>query len=229
MTIELINITKTYKKNRGVHQINAKIEAGQIIALVGANGAGKSTIIKLLTGQLTPDEGEMKGLSKEALRYMPDDLNFPDTLTAAEILALLANLKNISATVIPDLLKQVGLADKGHLRVSEYSKGMRQRLNLAQSMLGDGDFYILDEPTNGLDPFWIATLKNMLVKEKQKGTHVLFSTHLLSFAEEIADEVILIHEGEIIATGKIADLLAQHQCDTLEQLWLKQTNVELTV
>ena len=91
MTIELINITKTYKKNRGVHQINAKIEAGQIIALVGANGAGKSTIIKLLTGQLTPDEGEMKGLSKESLRYMPDDLNFPDTLTAAEILALLAN------------------------------------------------------------------------------------------------------------------------------------------
>ena len=229
MTIELINITKTYKKNRGVHQISAQIEAGQIIALVGANGAGKSTIIKLLTGQLTPDEGEMKGLSKESLRYMPDDLNFPDTLTAAEILALLANLKNISATVIPDLLKQVGLADKGHLRVSEYSKGMRQRLNLAQSMLGDGDFYILDEPTNGLDPFWIATLKNMLVKEKQKGTHVLFSTHLLSFAEEIADEVILIHEGEIIATGKIADLLAQHQCDTLEQLWLKQTKVELTV
>ena len=229
MTIELINISKTYKKNRGVHQINAQIEAGQIIALVGANGAGKSTIIKLLTGQLTPDEGEMKGLSKEALRYMPDDLNFPDTLTAAEILALLANLKNIPASVIPDVLKQVGLADKGHLRVSEYSKGMRQRLNLAQSMLGDGDFYILDEPTNGLDPFWIATLKTMLVKEKQKGIHVLFSTHLLSFAEEIADEVILLHEGEIIASGRIDALLAQHQCETLEELWLKRTNVEISL
>jgi len=229
MTIELINITKTYKKNRGVHQINAQIETGQIVALVGANGAGKSTIIKLLTGQLTPDEGEMKGLSKEALRYMPDDLNFPDTLKAAEILELLANLKNIPASVIPEILKQVGLAEKGHLRVSEYSKGMRQRLNLAQSMLGDGDFYILDEPTNGLDPFWIATLKNMLVKEKEKGMHVLFSTHLLSFAEEIADEVILLHEGEIIASGRIDSLLAQHQCKTLEELWLKQANVEISI
>ena len=229
MTIELINISKTYKKNRGVHQINAQIETGQIVALVGANGAGKSTIIKLLTGQLTPDEGEMKGLSKEALRYMPDDLNFPDTLKAAEILELLANLKNIPASVIPEILKQVGLAEKGHLRVSEYSKGMRQRLNLAQSMLGDGDFYILDEPTNGLDPFWIATLKNMLVKEKEKGMHVLFSTHLLSFAEEIADEVILLHEGEIIASGRIDSLLAQHQCKTLEELWLKQANVEISI
>ncbi|MEK4129585.1 ABC transporter ATP-binding protein [Solibacillus sp. FSL W8-0474] len=226
MTVELLNITKTYKKNRGVHNIEVTIDAGEITALVGANGAGKSTIIKLLTGQLVQNEGEIIGFSKEALRYMPDDLNFPDTLTAAEILALLANLKKVPSDKIPKLLEQVGLADKGHLRVSEYSKGMRQRLNLAQSLIGDGDLYILDEPTNGLDPFWIATLKKMLVDEKEKGTHVLFSTHLLSFAEEIADQVIMLHEGEVIAKGKISTLLTTYHCQTLEQLWLTLTSLE---
>jgi ABC-type multidrug transport system ATPase subunit len=223
MTIELINITKTYKKNRGVRNIHIQMNAGKIIALVGANGAGKSTIIKLLTGQLVQNEGEIKGFSKEALRYMPDDLNFPDTLTAAEILELLSYLKNVSSLKISKLLEQVGLADKGHLRVSEYSKGMRQRLNLAQSLIGNGDLYILDEPTNGLDPFWIATLKNMLIAEKEKGTHVLFSTHLLSLAEEIADQVIMLHEGEVIAKGNIKTLLTTYHCQTLEELWLNLT------
>lgn len=226
MTVELLNITKTYKKNRGVHNVDVKIDAGEITALVGANGAGKSTIIKLLTGQLVQNEGEINGFSKEALRYMPDDLNFPDTLTAAEILALLANLKKVPSDNIPTLLEQVGLADKGHLRVSEYSKGMRQRLNLAQSLIGDGDLYILDEPTNGLDPFWIAALKKMLVEEKENGTHVLFSTHLLSFAEEIADQVIMLHEGEVIAKGNIKTLLTTYHCQTLEQLWLTLTTME---
>lgn len=229
MTIKLMNVTKKYKKNRGVQHISATFEKGQIVALVGANGAGKSTIIKLLTGQLTPDEGGIRGVSKENVRYMPDDLNFPDTLTAKEIMKLLANLKKVSGQVIDDILLQVGLKDKAHHRVSEYSKGMRQRLNLAQSLLGEGSLYILDEPTNGLDPFWIATLKKMLMKEKEKGTYVLFSTHLLALAEEIADEIIMLHEGEIIASGKIEHLLHENNCTSLEQLWLNKTKMEIGV
>jgi ABC-type multidrug transport system ATPase subunit len=124
------------------------------------------------------------------------------------------------------ILQKVGLQEAGHLKVSQYSKGMRQRLNLAQSLLGDGQFYILDEPTNGLDPFWIATLKQILLDEKMRKHIVLFSTHLLSLAEEIADHVIMIHEGRVLEQGPIAELLSRYQCDKLEQLWLQLTQRE---
>ena len=100
---------------------------------------------------------------------------------------------------------------------------MRQRLNLAQSLLGDGQLYILDEPTNGLDPFWIAKLKTILIAHREQGHIVLFSTHHLSLAQEIADQVVMLHEGEVLAQGSIAELLAMQQCETLEQLWLRLT------
>lgn len=225
--IELVNVTKRYKKNRGVQQVNFSLQPGQITALVGANGAGKSTIIKLLTSQIQADEGTINGVEKEQLRYMPDDLTFPDTLTAKEILSLLGQLKKIDTNTKKAVLEQVGLAEASHLKVSQYSKGMRQRLNLAQSLLGNGSLYILDEPTNGLDPFWIATLKHILVKQKEEGDVVLFSTHLLNFAQEIADQIVMIHEGNVLVQGKIEDLLQQYQCETLEQLWLLLTKKDV--
>ncbi|MER2038856.1 MAG: ABC transporter ATP-binding protein [Solibacillus sp.] len=226
MTIHLKDVTKRFKKNRGIEHISFTLEEGQIVALVGANGAGKSTIIKLLTNQLTSDSGVVEGVVDESLRYMPDDLTFPDTLTANEILALLGQLKGVKKDSRFTILKKVGLQEAGHLKVSQYSKGMRQRLNLAQSLLGEGQFYILDEPTNGLDPFWIATLKQILIEEKKKKHIVLFSTHLLTLAEEIADHVIIIHEGKVLEQGAIGELLAKYQCNKLEQLWLQLTQKE---
>lgn len=226
--IQLNEVTKRYRKNRGVENISFTLEKGKIVALVGANGAGKSTLIKLLTGQIKLDSGEIVGLEEGDLRYMPDDLTFPDTLTAYEILALLGGLKSVSKERLAEVLEIVGLTDASRLKVSQYSKGMRQRLNLAQSLLGDGELYVLDEPTNGLDPFWIATLKQMLMDEKENGQMVLFSTHLLSLAEEIADEVIMIHEGQLLEQGGISELLARYSCETLEQVWLTCTHKEVT-
>lgn len=224
--IELNNVTKRYRKNRGVENISFTLEKGKIVALVGANGAGKSTLIKLLTGQIKLDGGEIVGLEEGDLRYMPDDLTFPDTLTAYEILALLGSLKKVSKDRLAEVLHIVGLTEASRLKVSQFSKGMRQRLNLAQSLLGDGELYVLDEPTNGLDPFWIATLKRMLIDEKKNGQMVLFSTHLLSLAEEIADEVIMIHEGQLLEQGAIHELLERYHCETLEQVWLTCTEKE---
>ena len=225
--IQLTNVTKRYKKNRGVDNISFDIQQGQIVALVGANGAGKSTLIKLLTKQIKLDGGEISGVEKENLRYMPDDLTFPDTLTANEILSLLGQLKQVSKEELATILAKVGLEQTGHLKVSQYSKGMRQRLNLAQSLLGQGELYILDEPTNGLDPFWIATLKHLLIDQKKRGQMVLFSTHLLSLAEEIADDVVMIHEGQLLERGAIDELLKKYQCHTLEQLWLQLTKKDI--
>lgn len=224
MTIHIQNIVKRYKKNRGIEDVSFTLHSGTIVALVGANGAGKSTLIKILTGQTAPTAGEIKWEQAQELRYMPDDLSFPDTLTAKEIMALLGNLKKVSTEEQQQALVAVGLAEASGLKVGQFSKGMRQRLNWAQSMLGTGTLHILDEPTNGLDPYWIATLKAYLLEEKKRQQTVLFSTHLLSLAQEIADAVVLLHEGKVLVTGAVDSLLKEHQCHDLEQLWLKLTN-----
>jgi len=225
MTIQLQHVTKRFKENRGIFDISFTLKPGQITALVGSNGAGKSTIINILTNLLKPDSGEIIRELKE-VRYMPDDIQFPDTLTAEEIIRFLGDLKKVSNERQTELLERVGLLEAKKLKVGQFSKGMRQRLNLAQSLMGDSPFYILDEPTNGLDPYWIAQLKAMLKKERDNQQIVLFSTHFLSLAEEIADQVILIHQGHIIASGEVEQLLKEGNCQTLEQLWLQMTKQE---
>lgn len=222
MTIEMQHVTKAFKGERGIFDVSFSLKPGHITALVGSNGAGKSTIINLLTNLLQPDEGTITRAVHD-VRYMPDDISFPDTLTAQEIIKFLAGLKNVSTQKQAELLQQVGLADAKTMMVGQFSKGMRQRLNLAQSLMGDSPLFILDEPTNGLDPYWISQLKVMLKQQRDNKQIVLFSTHLLSLAEEIADEVVLIHHGKILATGPIDMLLERYTCQSLEQLWLQLT------
>lgn len=226
MSVQLQQVTKKFKVGRGIFDVSFTLEPGHITALVGSNGAGKSTIINILTNLLKQDSGTITRESQD-VRYMPDDIDFPDTLTAEEIIRFLGNLKKIPVTQQVELLEKVGLADAKKMKVGQFSKGMRQRLNLAQSLMGDSTLYILDEPTNGLDPFWIAHLKAMLEQERQRQQIVLFSTHLLSLAEEIADQVVLIHNGRILAAGAIDTLLASGDCTTLEQLWLQMTHQEI--
>ena len=225
MTIQLEQVTKSFKGGRGIFDVSFTLKPGHITALVGSNGAGKSTIINILTNLLKPDSGEIKRQSSD-VRYMPDDIDFPDTLTAEEIIRFLGGLKKVTQARQVELLEKVGLQDAKKLKVGQFSKGMRQRLNLAQSLMGDSELYILDEPTNGLDPYWIAHLKGMLKEERANGQIVLFSTHLLSLAEEIADQVILIHHGRILAAGEIRQMLLEGDCETLEQLWLQMTRQE---
>ena len=225
MTIQVEQVTKSFKGDRGIFDVSFTLKPGHITALVGSNGAGKSTIINILTNLLKPDSGEIKRQSTD-VRYMPDDIDFPDTLTAEEIIRFLGGLKKVPETRQVELLDKVGLSEAKKLKVGQFSKGMRQRLNLAQSLMGDSELYILDEPTNGLDPYWIAHLKTMLKEERANGQIVLFSTHLLSLAEEIADQVILIHDGRILAAGEIKQMLCEGHCETLEQLWLQMTRQE---
>ena len=228
MTVQLQHVTKAFKAGRGIFDISFTLKPGHITALVGSNGAGKSTILNILTNLLKQDSGEIVRESKD-VRYMPDDIDFPDTLTAEEIIRFLGKLKNVPVATQTELLEKVGLVDARKMKIGQFSKGMRQRLNFAQSLMGDSDLYILDEPTNGLDPYWIAHLKKMLEQERANHQMVLFSTHLLSLAEEIADQVILIHNGRILATGAIEQLLQEGNCQTLEQLWLQMTHQEVSI
>lgn len=224
MIVEVKNVTKTYDKGRGIQGVNFTLSSGRIVALVGGNGAGKSTLIRLLTGQERPATGELLWNGKVDVRYMPDDVDFPSTLTAEEIIRLLASLKKISANEQQQVLERVGLWDVRKQYVKQFSKGMRQRLNLAQSLLGEGELLILDEPTNGLDPNWIAQLKKMMMEERDRGCTVVFSTHMLGFAEELADDVLMIHEGEMLAAGELSAILAEGKFTHLEELWLHKIN-----
>lgn len=222
MIVEAKNIRHVYKNNRGIHEANFQIKKGRIVALAGGNGAGKSTLIRLLTQQESPKEGEFIWHDHNPIRLMPDDVDFPTMLTAEEVIQLLASLKKSSKKEQEDVLKRVGLYDVRKQKVSSFSKGMRQRLNLAQSLLGGDGLLIMDEPTNGLDPYWIAQLKEMMVEEKMRGATVIFSTHMLAFAQNFADDVIVLHEGKILLSGDLQQLLRDNQCQNLEQLWLSK-------
>lgn len=131
-------------------------------------------------------------------------------------------MKKSKEDEIQFVLKRVGLDKVQKHRVKDFSKGMRQRLNLAQSLLGDNGLLILDEPTNGLDPYWIAKLKEIMLEEKAKGVTIIFSTHMLAFAEQIADYILVIDEGVVLASNEKQTLLESYEVSTLEQYWLKQ-------
>lgn len=215
-------VKKVYSSNNGLHGIDFKLQSGRIIALAGGNGAGKSTLIRLLIGEEEPNSGELVWQDGVSMRYMPDDVNFPQTLTAYEILQLLSHLKKLPKQRVEEVLKRVGLWEFRKQHVRQFSKGMRQRLNLAQSLLGDEQLLILDEPTNGLDLLWIAELKKILQEQKTAGKTILFSTHLLSFAEELADDVLLLHDGRILMDGSLQQVLEKENAEHLEELFMRK-------
>lgn len=222
MIVEGKNLVKKYSEDQGIEDVSFALQEGRIIALAGGNGAGKSTLIRLLIGEEKPDGGELNWATSPSIRYMPDDVNFPPTLTALEVLQLLAGLKKIPSTEIDRVLKRVGLWEYRKQRVRQFSKGMRQRINLAQALLGEEQLLILDEPTNGLDIHWIAELKTILKEQKDSGKTVLFSTHLLSFAEELADDILLLHEGHVLKYGNITSILQSSKANHLEELFMHE-------
>lgn len=225
MIVECKHVYNIYPNNRGIHDVSFQIGKGRIIALAGGNGAGKSTLIRLLTKQEKHQRGDILWHEQKSIRFMPDDVDFPITLTAEEIINLLASLKKCTMEERINVLKQVGLYEVRKQKVSSFSKGMRQRLNLAQSLLGEGKLLILDEPTNGLDPYWIAQLKEIILSERNKGNTVLFSTHMLAFAGQLADDVIVMHEGQVLFEGNLQKILVEHQCEELEKLWLTKIGI----
>ncbi|BCB04203.1 ABC transporter ATP-binding protein [Bacillus sp. KH172YL63] len=199
-------LTKIYPTGRtGLDSFHYEIPSGTIVALTGGNGAGKSTLIKMLTGIIKPTAGSIDWHGQR-FSYMPDDLEFPEVLTAFEALALLGALKNVDRDACQRLLRYVGLENVGHEKIGTFSKGMKQRLAFAQALLSDEEVLILDEPTNGLDPYWIKWMKESLLREKAKGKTIIFSTHELSFAESVADELIFFYEGNTLIRDSVDNL-----------------------
>ncbi|MED0758068.1 ABC transporter ATP-binding protein [Aneurinibacillus thermoaerophilus] len=218
MTEPVLQVQDVYKmiENQTIVQsINMTLFPGQVIALCGGNGAGKSTIIRMIVGLSQPSKGSIfvKGIQWKQEReryaqyigYMPDDYQFGNALSAIETLTFWAKLRGVEREQILETLEWVGLEEVKNQPVSAFSKGMRQRLLFAQALLSRPPLLVLDEPTNGLDPYWMDSFVRLVKGIKEKGHAVLFSTHQLHVAEAIADRVIFLRNGKIIQEGTIEE------------------------
>jgi len=205
--VEIADVSKTIKKTTIVQGINLQVQPGEVLALCGVNGAGKSTLLRMLVGIMQPTAGTIRvqGLEWKAdrrayanqLGFMPDDYRFGNSLTARETLAFWAALRDIPNERVEELLVEVGLADTGKKPVSSFSKGMRQRVLFAQALLAKPPLLVLDEPTNGLDPYWMESFVTLIRKVKEAGQTVIFSTHQLQIAEALAERVVFMSQGTI--------------------------------
>ncbi len=217
--IEISGATKTYGAEDAVRDVGLVLEAGHCHALVGHNGAGKSTLIKIALGLVRPISGEIQVLgidprdrafnkARRRIGFLPEQALFQGTMTGMETLKFYARLKNAPGENLKALFERVELGAAATKRVGAYSKGMRQRLGLAQALIGNPDLLILDEPTSGLDPASRKNVYRIIDDMKADGVAVLISSHALSELDSRVDEVSILDHGKLAATGSIPALRA---------------------
>ncbi|MDR6755825.1 Cu-processing system ATP-binding protein [Mycoplana sp. BE70] len=216
-TVNIEGVSKRYGKVDAVRDVALTLEGGETVALVGHNGAGKTTLIKMMLGLIRPTAGSVRMLgedpgkgdvmARKRLGYLPESVSFHMALTGRETLAFYARLKRVDIASTDALFERVGLAPQAAARpVRTYSKGMRQRLGLAQALLGEPRVLLLDEPTSGLDPALRRSFYDLITDLRTRGTTVLLSSHALTELEDRADRVIILNKGIKIADGTLDDL-----------------------
>ncbi|MGQ9366677.1 ABC transporter ATP-binding protein [Azospirillum sp. ST 5-10] len=217
-TILAAGVTKRYGAQTAVRGVDLALEAGECVALVGHNGAGKSSLIKLMLGLTTPSEGRIRVLGEDPagsaaagvrrrIGFLPESIAFQPAMTGRECLDFYARLKGVPVAGNPALLERVGLAAEAALRrVGTYSKGMRQRLGLAQALLGGPRVLFLDEPTTGLDPALRQSFYEIVRDLRDGGTTILLCSHALTELEGQADRVVVMNRGRKVAEGSLATL-----------------------
>ncbi len=218
MTVaEWSGVTKRYGEIIAVRDVSLALRAGEATALVGHNGAGKTTLIKLMLGLVRPQEGAVRVLgvdpagargaqTRRALGFLPENVAFHGALTARESMAFYARLKGRPASGNDALLERVGIAHAADRRVATYSKGMRQRLGIAQALIGEPRLLLFDEPTSGLDPDSRAEVYETIDELRAAGATVLVSTHALEEIERRVDRAAIVHGGRLVAAGTLEEL-----------------------
>src|SRR5215472_221709 len=235
--IEIQDLSKDYavgffktKLRPALKSLNLTVEAGETFGFLGPNGAGKTTTLKLLMGLIFPTSGSAKILGKDCLDpdvkkrigFLPEQPYFYDYLSAPELLDYYAQLSGVASAGrkqrIADLLARVGLADVGRLHLRKFSKGMLQRVGIAQAIVHDPEVIFLDEPMSGLDPLGRHEVRELIQGLKDAGKTIFFSTHILSDAEALCDRVAVIHKGELRGVGVVNDLRSSI-ADKTEVIW----------
>jgi ABC-2 type transport system ATP-binding protein len=212
------NLFKQYRAIEALKGVTLSVERGEIFGLLGQNGAGKTTLIKILLGITKPTAGKAELLQESAgassarkrVGYLPEDHLFPDYHTGASLLEFYGALLEVPRAVrtqrIPEVLEMVGLKGRMHYQIRTYSKGMKQRLGIAQAILHEPEVLFLDEPTDGVDPVGRREIRDLLQDLKQEGKTIFINSHLLGEVELVCDRVAILHKGEVIREGDIATL-----------------------
>ena len=242
MSIEVIDYHKSYDKTVAVGGISFWVAPGEILGLVGPNGAGKTTTMRALAGILTPSRGRLlidghdvvkePIAAKSALAYVPDDPNLFEALTVWEHLQYVASAYRVSdwKPKAELLLTQFDLAEKRDALASELSRGMRQKVAISCGYLHDPKAILLDEPLTGLDPRGIRTMQTSIRERAEAGAAVMVSSHLLSLVEDLCSSILLLHRGQILIRGNLADLRAgidkEGGQESLEALFFRLTEGE---
>ncbi|HAH44153.1 MAG TPA: multidrug ABC transporter ATP-binding protein [Planctomycetaceae bacterium] len=227
--IQISNLTKIYrdfwgrKKVRALNSLSLEVKKGEIFGLLGPNGSGKTTTLKLLLGLLFPSEGDIKVLGQpasnveknERIGYLPEESYLYRFLNAEETLDFYGRLFKMSAKDCrersAELIEKVGLGHAKRRQLKEYSKGMTRRIGLAQALINNPDLVMLDEPTSGLDPLGTDDMKRMIVELKEQGKTVLMCSHLLADVQDVCDRIAILYGGELKVMGRVDDLLKEQE------------------
>ena len=219
--IAIEHINKSFGAQQVLKDINLEIPAGQVLGLLGPNGAGKSTLMKILIGLWKPDSGSASVPSR--IGYLPENNPLYEEMYVAEYLQFMAKMTQcpnkwymVNDQMVNDLIDRVGLTPERHKHIRELSKGYRQRVGLAQALLGDPELLILDEPTTGLDPNQLVEIR-ALIRSLGKERTVILSTHIMQEVREMCDRVVILDHGQIKADELIGNI------PDLEQLFHEKT------
>lgn len=210
--LSIRNVSKTFGTQTAVNAVSLDVHDGECLALVGHNGAGKTTLFKVILGLIRATGGEVSiagfapGDRRINLGFLPENVVFQKNLTGPEILSFFSRLKGTRHEDVEGLLSRVGLGDVGKKRIGAYSRGMRQRLGLAQTLIGKPDLLILDEPTSGLDPGSRRRFYHLLDDLRSGGTTILLSSHALSEVESYTNRVAIMRNGQLLADGSMSAL-----------------------
>lgn len=213
-TLTISRLTKTFDGFKALTDVSLRVEPGERVALLGHNGAGKSTLMKVILGLIAPDSGDIsvcgappgKAHARSQVAYLPENVAFHSALTGLEQITYYMRLRNLAPTGAMELLERVGLGFAAKRRIGTYSKGMRQRVGLAQALIGHPNLLVLDEPTSGLDPVSRRDFYELLDGLAAEGAAILLSSHALTEVEARTDRLFILSGGRMVATGTLPDL-----------------------
>jgi ABC-2 type transport system ATP-binding protein len=233
--LQVDRLTKYYSGIPAIRNVTFSVQPGQVLGYLGPNGSGKSTTVKLLTGLLEPTSGDItyNGVSiqdqlieyRRILGYVPEEAHVYSYLTGPEFLALIGRLRFIPERVlqrrIAELLEVWGLTDARHTQIASYSKGMRQKVLISAALLHNPRILILDEPDAGLDVTALLVLRAVVARLAAQGRIVMYSSHVLPTVESICSDVVILHEGQIVAHDAIGRLRDLMSLPSLEEVFRK--------
>ncbi len=237
--ISLQGVSKRYGKLQALQSLDLSVQEGECLALIGHNGAGKTTLLKLILGLTRPSTGRISlwgeapdtqaVRAQHTLGFLPEAVAFKGNMSGWEVLHFYAQLKNVAAGECRQLLQQVELDEAAGHKVSTYSKGMRQRLGLAQALLGNPRLLVLDEPTSGLDPLFRRSFYRIIRERQANGSTVLLSSHSLTEIEAQTDRIVIMKEGALVCQGSMDELRRQAQLSVNIRITLKQGGAQAIV